>query len=354
MRWWWVGLTAIQLACKTAAPTPDAPDPITPPPAPAPVARANAVRARATPFDVAACAPVLAATPLTRETFAALLEAERPRFEQCLAPAASRTASQASAELSVVASARGVRVTVTPRALSDEAVACLEARGAALAVSATMELQAGLTIDAPVGSSDPEAAVVPEAEVLRRRLSEACACFTAIGLNAPPQLVVTSRPGAPLDVVTAADVIAGRVERCLEETVPGMDGALEVTIDLPLLNGDANQPSLDASADVVAAQDQAMARRHVAALQLLLARRSALERQLKGVATSLKRKATPTLLKQRASLCRQLFAVEEEASGRAQLATEAVARAKGPPSSVPPVTLEPLQVCSAVKPTEDE
>jgi hypothetical protein len=292
--------------------------------------------------------------PLTKETLSALLEVERPRFEACLAPTASRLEALAGANLTVVASGPGARVSVTPRGLSPAAVACLEATGAGLNATATQEVEASLSVATPAGSTEPGAGVVPDAELLRQRVTSACPCFAAIGVNAPPQLVITARPQAPLDVLTTSDLIADRLERCLEETVAPLEGTLEVTLDLPLLNGDAHQPSPDASADVALLQDAAMARRHSAALQLALARRRALEQQLKPVATSLKRKPTPALVKQRAALCRALVEVDDEATRRARLAAEAITRAKGPASSMPKVTLEPVQACAAITPRDDE
>ncbi|MDX2009199.1 MAG: hypothetical protein SFW67_03360 [Myxococcaceae bacterium] len=352
MRWWWAGLAAFQVACKTAAPAPD-PSPAAPPPPTRPVAKANAVRARATPFDVAACSTLSAPVPLTNETLRAWLEVERPRFEQCLAPTAARTRAQASARLTLTSASSGARVEVTPEGLAPGAVACLEASARALPLPSAGDLEARLTVVAPVGSAEPGASVVPDAEALRERVTSACACFGALGLNAPPQLVVHARPGLPLEVVTTTDVIAERLERCLEASVAAPDSPLEVTLDLPLLNGDSNQSSPDASSDVVAAQDVAMARRHLGRLELLLARRAALAQQVAALATSLKRKPTPALRQRRASLCAALFEVDDELPLEARTAADAATRAKLPRPATPALTLEPVQACAAVKPAEE-
>lgn len=352
MRWWVVGLMAVQVACKTAAPTPDvAPSPPVPP---QPVAKANAVRARGTPFDVSACAPVTLPVPLTTETLAAFLEVERPRFEQCLAPTSSREAPEASAELAVTVTARVAQVTVEGRGLSAAAKTCLEETVAGLGLSAAGSTSARLSVVAPVGSPEPGASGVPEVEALRQAIARACACFASVGVNAPPQLVVQARSNAPLDVVTASDIVSTRVERCLEETVVAPSSTLELTVDLPLLNGEANQTSPDASPDIVAAQELAMARRHVAQANLLVARRVGLKLRLDALAISLKRKPTPALRKERGSLCQMLFEVDDDLTRRVRQATDAVARVKGFSASVPKATLEPVQTCAGLSPTEEE
>ena len=97
-----------------------------------------------------------------------------------------------------------------------------------------------------------------------------------------------------------------------------------------------------------------MVRRHVAQANLLAARRVGLKLRLDALAISLKRKPTPALRKERRSLCQTLFEVDGDLTRRVRQATDAVARVKGLSASVPKPTLEPVQTCAGLSPTEEE
>ncbi|MDP3500024.1 MAG: hypothetical protein Q8S33_06820 [Myxococcales bacterium] len=329
-------------SCVTAKPIPEPVEPLVPAP------RANAVRVRALAFDVSACAKPVPPSGLTNETLAAFLELERPRFEACLAPPTSRERPDASADLEVTVSATA-SARVTPRNVTAEGVACLEARVKDLTLTgaASTPLVNVLVVAPPVGAPDPSLELLPEVNALRAAVTSACSCFVALGVNAPPQLVLTHLPDAPIDVVTSSDPLADAVERCLEAALQAQPRtALELTVDLPLLNGDATQESPDAAADVVKAQTEAMRRRHAAHVKLLVARHAANQKQLETVAASYKRKPTPKLARSRVALCGELRSIEAELPA-------ALERAKSPTlngsANVVPTTL-----CASVKSDEVE
>ncbi|MDP1917459.1 MAG: hypothetical protein Q8L14_14560 [Myxococcales bacterium] len=339
-----VGLLVLT-SCVTAKPVPEPVKPVEPV---VPAPRANAVRVRALPFDVSACAKPAPPSGLTNETLAAFLELERPRFEACLAPPTSREKADATADLEVTVAATA-SARVTPRNVTAEGVACLEARVKDLALTGTAStpLVNVLVVAPPVGAPDPSLELVPEVNALRAAVTSACSCFEPLGLNAPPQLVLTHLPDAPIDVVTSSDPLADTVERCLEAALQAQPrSALELTLDLPLLNGDATQESPDAAADVAKAQTAAMSRRHAAHVKLLVARHAANQKQLELVAASYKRKPTPKLARSRVSLCGELRTIEDELPA-------ALERAKSPTLNGS-ARIVPTTLCASVKDVEVE
>ncbi|MBM4778106.1 MAG: hypothetical protein GQE15_10445 [Archangiaceae bacterium] len=327
-------LLLLAAACTTPKPTPDPvvekPQPIT--------AKANAVRARAMPFDVSVCAKPVTVRPLTRETLSAALVLEQPRFAECLASPTSREKDDASAEVEVSVAA-AVTAKVTPRNVGPEGVSCLEQRVQQLALTHPATLTSTLTVAPAAGAPSTAAQLLPEVNAVRAAVASACNCFEPLGLNAPPQLVLKLGPASAPDVVTASDPLADKVERCLEQALAEFPRpSLELTVDLPLLNSDANQESPDASDEVVTTQREAMKRRAAAKLNLLLVQRTALVKQLEPIAQSYKRKPTPSLMKQRIALCGDLRAVEDALPA----AVERAAPSK-------PVDTEPSQLCASVK-----
>lgn len=334
-----VGLLVLT-SCVTAKPVPEPMKPVEPQ---VPAPRANAVRVRALPFDVSACAKPTPPSALTKETLAAFLELERPRFEACLAPPTSRERADATADLEVTVAATA-SARVTPRNVTAEGVACLEGRvkDLALTSAASTPLVNVLVVAPPVGAPDPSLELLPEVNALRAAVTSACSCFDVLGVNAPPQLVLTHLPDAPIDVVTSSDPLADTVERCLEAALKAQPrSALELTVDLPLLNGDATQESPDAAADVAKAQLEAMHRRHAAHVKLLVARHAANQKQLETVAASYKRKPTPKLARSRVSLCGELRSIEDELPA-------ALERARDTSTRIAPTTL-----CTSVKAVTD-
>lgn len=327
-------LLFVAAACTTAKPTPDPvvvqpPKPIT--------AKANAVRARALPFDVSVCAKPVSVRPLTTETLTAALTLEQPRFAECLASPTSREQDDASADVEVMVSST-VTMKVTPRGLRAEGSTCLEQRVQQLGLTGA-NVTASTVVGVPAGAPSSTLQLLPEVSAVRAAVGAACSCFEPLGVNAPPQLVLTLGPTTPLDVVTAADPLADKVERCLEQTLADFPRpSLELTIDLPLINSDATQESPDASDEVVTTQRQSMKRRAAARLELLMAQRGALVKQLEPIAQSYKRKPTPSLMKQRIALCGELRVVEEALP----LAVERAALSK-------PIDTEPSQLCASVK-----
>lgn len=327
-------LLFVAAACTTAKPTPDPvvvepPKPIT--------AKANAVRARALPFDVSVCAKPVGVRPLTVETLTAALMLEQPRFAECLASPTSREQDDASADVEVMVNST-VTMKVTPRGLRAEGSACLEQRVQQLELTGA-NVTASTVVGVPAGAPSSTLQLLPEVNAVRAAVASACSCFEPLGVNAPPQLVLKLGPSSAPDVVTAADPLADKVERCLEQTLADFPRpSLELTIDLPLLNSDANQESPDASDEVVTTQRQAMKRRAVAKLGLLLAQRTAIVKQLEPIAQSYKRKPTPSLMKQRIALCGELRVVEEALP----LAVERALPSK-------PIDTEPSQLCASVK-----
>lgn len=302
MRWWLLLLTS----CATAKPPPP------PPPPPPPKARANAVRLRVAPLDVSVCAKPDAVAPLTRETLSALLELERSRFEPCVTD---------TADGGVL-----VELTAGPAGLTPKSQdPCLSGAAAGLQLTAPQPVTASLTL-APGPERGPEA--VPEAWALREAVSRACTCFEGLGVNSPPQLLLIHKPGAPVDIVTAEDPLAAKVERCLEEQLAAQPApSLEVTIDLPLLNADASADAAkDVSPQVDEAQRLASQRRARARLVLLEARRAALLARLTPLVGPLKRKPTPKLMRERSQWCALLLEVDEalEAIGPAPMTDGAV------------------------------
>lgn len=333
-----VGLLVLS-SCVTVKPPAAAPATA---PQPAPAARPNALRVRALPFDVSACAKPTPPPSLTPETLAAFLEVERPRFEACLAPPTSREQADATADVELLVAAV-TAVKVTPRNVAAEGVTCLEARAKALGLSAAAPpVRAVLVVAPPTGAPPPTVELLPEVNQLRAAVTQACGCFEALGVNAPPQLVLTHGAGGPVDVVTSGDPLADKVERCLEAALQSHPSStLELTVDLPLLNGDATQPSPDAVPDVVAAQTAAMRRRHRARVALLVARRAALQAALEPVAASYKRKPTPKLAQRRVALCDELRALAAELP-------EALARADDA-ALTQATSVEPTALCASVK-----
>jgi len=339
-----VGLLVLT-SCVTAKPVPEPVKPVEPP---VPQPRANAVRVRALPFDVSACAKPTTPSSLTKETLAAFFELERPRFEACLAPPNSRDTADASADLEVTVAAT-TTARITPRHVTPEGVACLDARVKELALlgSASTPLFNVLVVAPPVGAPDPALELLPEVNALRAAVTSACSCFQVLGVNAPPQLVLKHLPDGPLDVVTSADPLADKVERCLEASLRAQPrSSLELTVDLPLINADATQESPDAAADVVKAQTGAMSRRHAAQVKLLVARHAGLQTQLEGVAASYKRKPTPKLASSRAALCGELRSIEDELPA-------AFERAKNP-TLREATRIVPTTRCASVKRTDVE
>ncbi|MBL8940444.1 MAG: hypothetical protein JNM69_38210 [Archangium sp.] len=327
-------LLLLAAGCTTAKPTPD---PVVEKPQPV-TARANAVRARAMPFDVSVCSKPAGPRPLTAETLAALLTLERPRFAECLVSPTSREKDDASAEVEVMVG-HAVTVTVTPRSVAPEGAACLEQRVRALGLSSTTPIAATMVVGVPPGAPSTAAQLLPEVNALRAAVASACSCFEPLGVNAPPQLVLTLGPSSATDVVTASDPLADKVERCLEQALAEFPRpSLELTVDLPLLNADANQESPDASDEVATTQREAMKRRAAAKLDLLLVQRTALVKQLEPIAQSYKRKPTPSLMKQRIALCGDLRVVEDALPAAVERAT--------PPK---PIDTEPSQLCASVK-----
>lgn len=328
-------LLLVVAGCTTAKPTPDvvvekAPEPIT--------AKANAVRARAMPFDVSVCAKPVTVRPVNAETLTAALALEQPRFAECLAAPTSREQDDASADVEVMVGA-DVTAKVTPRNLRTEGIACLEQRVQQLGVHSATPFTARMVVGVAAGAPSTTAQMLPEVSAVRAAVGAACSCFEPLGLNAPPQLVLKLGPSSALDVVTASDPLADKVERCLEQTLAEFPRpSLELTVDLPLLNSDANQESPDASDEVITTQRQAMKQRAAARLDLLLVQRTELVKQLEPVAQSYKRKPTPSLMKQRIALCGELRAVED--------ALPAAVERAAPPKAV---DTEPSQLCASVK-----
>lgn len=341
MRWVWVML--LTLSCKTAEPVPD---PVAPPPPP-PKAKENAVRSRLTPFDVSACAKAPRLAAVTKETLSAWVDFERPRFEACLTPSSAREKDDASAQLDVSVSAKEpLSVKVTGQNVSPEGVACLEGAAKDLGLTATTSLTAQLSVVAPPGAPAANVQLLPEANALRAAVTSACACFEGLSVNAPPQLVLKLGPGSALDVVTAADPLAEKVERCLETTLASHPRPLvELTLDLPLLNGDAAAPSPDASQEVLAQQESVMKRRHSALVVLLDAQRTAVLKQLEPVSVAYKRKPTPKLVKERQAACDALIELEDALP-------LAVERAKNP-AFVKTISLEPSQLCAFARASDE-
>jgi hypothetical protein len=337
-----VGL--VLMSCVTAKPSPEPVKPVEPP---APPPRANAVRIRALPFDVSACATPNSPGVLTKETLEAFLEVERPRFEACLASPTSRSAADANAELEMTVAATTL-VRVKAHNVTPEGVACLEAsvKELKLTSASSKPLVKVLIIAAPEGAPDPSQELLPQVNALRAAVTSACACFEVLSVNAPPPLILKHLPNAAVDVVTSSDPLAEKVERCLEaalQTQPPSE--LELTVDLPLLNGDAMQESPDAAADVLKAQTQAMSRRHGAKVKLLVARHAALQKQLEALPIP-KRKPPPKVLRSRLVLCRELRLIEDELPA-------ALERAKSlsPTESIP---FEPTTLCPPVKNDDPE
>ncbi len=338
-----VGLLVVT-SCVTAKPVPAPVKPVEPL---VPAPRANAVRVRALPFDVSACAKPTPPSALTKETLAAFLELERPRFEACLAPPTSRDRADATADLEVTVAATA-SARVTPRNVTPEGVACLEARVKDLALTgaASTPLVNVLVVAPPAGAPDASLELLPEVNALRAAVTSACSCFEVLGVNAPPQLVLTHGPHAPVDVVTSSDPLADAVERCLEAALQAQPrSALELTVDLPLLNGDATQESPDAAADVTKSQTEAMRRRHTARVNLLVARHAANQKQLETVAASYKRKPTPKLARSRVALCSELRSIEDELPAALERARSATLTNS---TRVIPTTL-----CRSVKPATE-
>lgn len=327
-------LLFVAAACTTAKPTPDPvvvepPKPIT--------AKANAVRARALPFDVSVCAKPVGVRPLTVETLTAALMLEQPRFAECLASPTSREQDDASADVEVMVNST-VTMKVTPRGLRAEGSACLEQRVQQLGLTGP-NVTASTAVGVPTGAPSSTLQLLPEVNAVRAAVASACSCFEPLGVNAPPQLVLKLGPSSAPDVVTAADPLADKVERCLEQTLADFPRpSLELTIDLPLINSDASQESPDASDEVVTTQRQVMKRRATARLELLMAQRTALVKQLEPIAQSYKRKPTPSLMKQRIALCSELRVVEDALP----LAVERAVPSK-------PIDIEPSQLCASVK-----
>lgn len=339
----WLPAVLLCAACVTSKPAPE-PTPIPPPPSP-PAARPNAVRARATPFDVSVCTPPVTVKPLLY-ALDALLEYERPRFEACLASPTSRDKADASAEVEVQV---GAEPKVTPRNVTPEGVSCLEAAAKQLALSASPKqvIVGRLVVAPPPQAPAPDVVLLPEVNALRDAVTKACACFEALGTNAPPQLVLSAGPSISVDVLTSSDPLAVKVERCLEERLATHPRpAVELTVDLPLLHSGALQPSPDASTEVATLQEQALARRRLAHAKLLWARRQALVAQLSSLAPSLKRKPTPALMQERRTLCQALFAVDDALPSALEAAKDAeLSKA---------VLVAPVQTCAAVRRTSDE
>lgn len=334
----WAGLLFIA-ACKTTEPTTE---PLKPPP---PKARENAVRVRVAPFDVSACAKPTPLAPVTKETLAALLDAERPRFEACLVPPSAREKLEGSATLDVAVTVKEASVKVTPRDVTPEGVGCLESAVKTLALAGA-SAGAQLTVSSPPGSPDPTIQLLPEANTLRAAVTSACGCFE-LGVNAPPPLVLTIGPASALDVVTSADPISEKVERCLEAALAAHPKpTVELTLDLPLINADAAALSPDASPEILALQDQAMKRRHSAEVVLLDARRTALLKQLEPIAASYKRKPTPKLTRERQTLCEAILEIEESLP-------VALERAKNA-DLTKNVSTEPAQLCAFARTAEEE
>ncbi len=339
-----VGLLVLT-SCVTAKPVLEPVKPVEPA---VPAPRTNAVRVRALPFDVSACTKPAPPRGLTKETLEAFLELERPRFGACLASPTSRDQANATAELEVTVAAT-VSARVTPRNVTPEGVACLEARVKDLSLTgaASTPLVHVLVVTPPEGAPAPSVELLPEVNALRAAVTGACACFEVLGMNAPPQLVLKHLPGAPIDVVTASDPLADKVERCLEAALQSQPrSSLELTVDLPLLNGDATQESPDAAADVVKAQTEAMKRRHAAHVKLLVARHAASQKQLEREATSYKRKPTPKLARSRVALCGELRSLEDELPAALERAKSAELTAS--------TRLAPTTLCSSVKRTDVE
>jgi hypothetical protein len=331
-------------SCVTAKPVLEPVKPVEPA---VPAPRTNAVRVRALPFDVSACAKSAPPRGLTKETLEAFLEVERPRFGACLASPTSRDKADATAELEVTVAAT-VSARVTPRNVTPEAVACLEARVKDLSLTgaASTPLVHVLIVAPPDGAPAPSVELLPEVNALRAAVTGACECFAVLGMNAPPQLVLKHLPEAPIDVVTASDPLADKVERCLEAALQSQPrSSLELTVDLPLINGDATQESPDAAADVVKAQTEAMKRRHAAHVKLLAARHAATLKQLESVAASYKRKPTPKLARSRVALCGELRSIEDELPA-------ALGRARSP-TLTDSTRVVPTALCASVKPEED-
>jgi hypothetical protein len=341
MRWVWAVL--VTLGCKTTEPVQDA---VKTPPPPPPKAKENAVRLRAPAFDVSACVKPPVLTPVTKETLAAWLDFERPRFEACLMPATARDKADANAQLDVSVSAKETSVKIAAQNVTPLGVSCLEATVKAMNVTNASTVTAQLFVAPPADAPAPNVELLPEANALRAAVTQSCQCFTGLSVNAPPQLVLKMGPETPLDVVTAADPLAEKVERCLEEALAAHPRpTVELTIDLPLLNGDATAQSPDASSELAAHQDALMKRRHSALVGLLEAQRTALLKVIEAVSTSAKRKPTPKLIKERQALCETLIEVEDALPG-------AVERAKNPALSKV-VSLEPSQLCAFAR-TSDE
>ncbi|MBL8923374.1 MAG: hypothetical protein JNJ54_31265 [Myxococcaceae bacterium] len=339
----WLSSLVLCTACVTAKPAPEPAPPPAPPPVP--TARPNAVRARATPFDVSVCAPAVSFTPLMG-ALQELLEYERARFEACLATPGSRDKADASADVNVTVSIGGAAVSVTPRDVTPEGVACLEAAAKRLTLTAAPKqvLTGTLVVAPPPGAPDPAVVLLPEVNALRAAVTQACACFEVLGTNAPPQLVLRVSPSTAVDVVTSADPLAAKLERCLEEQLAAHPRpSVELTVDLPLLHSGALQLSPDATPEIAEQQQQALARRRVALVKLLSARRAALVSSLDALATKLERKPTPALMKERRALCGTLFEVDDALPPALEAAKD-TELAKS-------ISVAPLQTCAAVKRT---
>lgn len=271
-------------------------------------------------------------SPLTGATLSAFLEVEQPRFQACLVAEASDAG--VTVELTV---AQRLSVKLSAPSLSDAGSACLEAVGPTLGLSTAQPgVSASIAIEPPSGAE--ATANVPEAAVLRAAVTSSCECFEALSVNAPPQLVLHHLPRAPVDVVTASDPIAARLERCLEARLASIPGSeIELTVDLPLISSVALHESPDAASDVVTAQREAMARRARAEFGLLLTQHNTLTRQLDAMATPLKRKPTPALQRQRKAACTTLFGVEDALVG-----VRARVKAPGPEP-------EPHPLCAGIR-----
>ncbi len=290
------------------------------------------------PFDVSVCSKPVTVRPLTAETLSALLALEQPRFSECLASPGSREKDDASAEVEVSVAA-AVTAKVTPRNVASQGISCLEQRVQQLVLTHPAPLTSTLTVSPAAGAPSTTAQLLPEVNAIRAAVGAACSCFEPLGLNAPPQLLLKLGPSSAPDVVTASDPLADTVERCLEQTLVEFPRpSLDLTVDLPLINSDANQESPDANEEIIATQREAMKRRAVAKLDLLLVQRAALVKQLEPIAQSYKRKPTPSLMKQRIAVCGELRAVEDALPAAVERAV---------PSK--PVDTEPSQLCASVK-----
>lgn len=302
-------LLLLLVSCVTTPPPPPAPAPKPPPPV---VPKENAVRTRAAPFDVRACVKAKPPAPFNAATLAAHLEVERARFESCLSTSESRTSPDAGATLDITTGPKPL-TKVTADGLTDAGIACLESRVNDLALPTTPPpFTASLTIGVPFGAADLSASPLPEVVALRAAVTASCTCFESLGTNAPPQLVLRHAPNQPIDVVTASDPLADKMERCLEPALADLPSSeLELTVDLPLLNASALHESPDAQPDIAEAQRATLVRHATAELALVRAQRAAIIKLLDVLATPLKRKPTPALTQRRRAQCESLVELDD-------------------------------------------